>query len=83
MPSTRLTVRLDAKLRQRLRRLARQQGKRDSEIVREALDAYCPNHQKTITCYDIALKAGLIGVAKNAPPDLSTNPEHMEGFGKS
>jgi hypothetical protein len=25
---------------------------------------------------------GIIGIYKDAPPDLSTNPEHMEGFGR-
>ncbi len=83
MADTRLTVRLDRKLRQRLFRLARQQGKRASEVVRQAVDCYCRDQDHEPTCYDIALKAGLIGVAKNLPPDLSTNPKYMEGFGKS
>jgi predicted transcriptional regulator len=84
MSSTRLTIRLDTKLRKRLRRKARQQGKRDSEIAREALEAYCPEQQeKELTCYDIAMKVGLIGAAKNAPPDLSSNKKYFEGFGKS
>lgn len=26
-------------------------------------------------------QAGLLGCAKGLPPDLSTNPEHMKGFG--
>src|SRR5438105_14432876 len=37
------------------------------------------------TAYDIARRAGLIGCIKGArgsPTDLSTNPEHMEGFGR-
>ena len=33
------------------------------------------------TCYDLAQKAGMIGVLKDAPSDLSTNREHFQGFG--
>jgi uncharacterized protein YlxW (UPF0749 family) len=28
-------------------------------------------------------EAGLVGVVKDAPPDLSTNKKYMEGFGES
>ena len=37
------------------------------------------------TAYDVASRAGLIGCIKGAlrsPTDLSTNPKHMEGFGR-
>jgi hypothetical protein len=33
------------------------------------------------SCRDLAERLGLIGAAKGMPADLSTNPEHMEGFG--
>jgi predicted DNA-binding antitoxin AbrB/MazE fold protein len=34
------------------------------------------------TLYDILSKDGWIGSLKDAPPDLSTNPKYMEGFGE-
>jgi hypothetical protein len=37
------------------------------------------------TAYDLASRAGLIGCipgAPHSPTDLSTNPKHMEGFGR-
>jgi hypothetical protein len=37
------------------------------------------------TAFDVASRAGLIGCIKGAqrsPTDLSTNPKHMEGFGR-
>jgi hypothetical protein len=37
------------------------------------------------TAFDVAKRAGLIGCIKGAPrspTDLSTNPKHMEGFGR-
>ena len=36
--------------------------------------------QKSI--YDVMLEDGLIGILKDTPPDLSTNPKYMEGFGE-
>jgi predicted DNA-binding antitoxin AbrB/MazE fold protein len=35
------------------------------------------------TLFEFLNKAGLIGCIKDAPSDLSTNPQYMEGFGKS
>jgi hypothetical protein len=35
------------------------------------------------TLYDALLERGLIGFVKDGPPDLSTNPNHIEGFGES
>jgi nicotinate-nucleotide pyrophosphorylase (carboxylating) len=43
-----------------------------------ALDWQIP----TPTAYDVFNKAGLIGDANGLPDDLSTNPKHMEGFGR-
>jgi hypothetical protein len=34
------------------------------------------------TAYDAAKRLGLIGGCKGGPPDLATNPLHMEGFGR-
>lgn len=33
------------------------------------------------SCYDLAEKAGIIGALKDAPTDLSTTPDHFQGFG--
>lgn len=32
--------------------------------------------------YDVALETGLIGHDEGLPVDLSSNPAHMEGFGR-
>ncbi len=34
------------------------------------------------TLYDAFVKKGLIGCIHSGSGDLSTNPKHMEGFGK-
>jgi predicted DNA-binding antitoxin AbrB/MazE fold protein len=45
-----------------------------SDVTRATTDAVA-------SCYDLAQKAGLIGALKDGPSDLSTNPEHFQGFG--
>jgi predicted DNA-binding antitoxin AbrB/MazE fold protein len=35
------------------------------------------------TLFELLDEAGLIGCIKDAPPDLSTNPKYMDGFGQS
>jgi virulence-associated protein VagC len=34
------------------------------------------------SCYNLAMELGIIGIAKDLPSDLSTNPDYFEGFGK-
>ena len=33
-------------------------------------------------CYDLARSLGIIGIVKDLPSDLSTNPDYFEEFGK-
>jgi len=35
------------------------------------------------TFFELLDEVGLIGYVKDAPSDLSANPKHLEGFGKS
>lgn len=34
------------------------------------------------SAYDLAVRRGIIGMFKDGPSDLSSNPKHMEGFGE-
>jgi metal-responsive CopG/Arc/MetJ family transcriptional regulator len=80
MSDNRLTIRVSPELRQKLERRARADRKDHSEIVREAPDQYLKPGD---TAYDGFKKAGLIGVTKSGPRDLSTNKKHLEGFGRA
>jgi len=55
----------------------------DHEVVTitVARAAAAPSGEATL--YDVLDEVGLIGCIKDAPPDLSSNPAHLEGFGKS
>jgi hypothetical protein len=81
MASRRLSVRIEPGLQSSLRRRAALARKSESVIVREALESYLAAVTEEVSAYDLALQAGVIGCAKPAPRDLSTNPRHFEGFG--
>lgn len=87
MAPGRLTIRIPETLGQRLRHRSRLQGQPESALVREALETYLGQTAEARPAYELAEEAGLIGCIgngrKSPPKDLSTNPRHMEGFGKS
>ena len=60
---------------------AHEKGVSPSDIVRQALQEHLQRRTPRESCYDLAKRLGIIGSAKGLPTDLSTNPEHMEGFG--
>jgi predicted DNA-binding protein len=64
---------------QRLARLARQEGRSQAEILREAIDAYQPAPSRN---RDFALASGFARVDRDPRP-ISEIPEHelLGGFG--
>ncbi len=78
----RINVRVEERLRRELESAAREKGVSPSDIVREALETHLRQRVPQESCLDIARRIGFIGAYKNTPPDLSTNPDHMEGFGR-
>jgi predicted DNA-binding protein len=83
MKEYRITVRLTAELRQRLKDAAQRSGTRESDIVRGAVERHFAAEDERITAYERAKNAGLIGAVRGASRDLSTNPKHFDGFGSS
>jgi predicted DNA-binding protein len=83
MKSYRITVRFPAELRQRLKSTAHRTGRRESDLVRRAVERQLEAEDNGETAYQKAMRAGLIGAVKGASRDLSTNPRHFRGFGDS
>lgn len=83
MKDTRITVRLAARLHQRLKDAARRSGIHESAIMRGAVERQFAAEDDEITAYERAKEAGLIAAIRGAPRDLSTNPKRLDGFGRS
>ena len=74
-----LTVRLPQPLLAKLEALAVQQGRRKSELVREAIERLVDEKRPRVSAYDLV--KDLVGSFRG-PKDLSTNPKYMQGFGE-
>ena len=73
-----VTVKLPAPLAAWLSRRARELGRPQSDLVREALQRSSEG-TSGVSCHD--LFADVCGVI-DGPRDLSTHPKHMAGFGE-
>ena len=57
--------------------------RKDITLVRIAVERQLDAGENSLTAYELAKNAGLIGVVKGAIRDLSTNPKYFDGFGGS
>ena len=73
-----VTVKLPDSLAAWLARRARELGRPQSEIVREALERASGGNSGA-SCHDAF--ADVCGIV-DGPTDLSTNPKHLAGFGE-
>ena len=78
----RINVRIEGRVKQQLEAEARMRGVSPSAIVRQAIEEHLGQRRPTESCHDLAKRLGILGSAKDLPPDLSTNPNYMEGFGR-
>jgi predicted DNA-binding protein len=83
MKDYRITVRFPAELRRRLKEAARRTKRRESDLIRGAVERQLKEEESSATIYDRAAKAGLIAVIQSGPRDLSTNAKYFNGFGES
>jgi predicted DNA-binding antitoxin AbrB/MazE fold protein len=60
---------------------------KDQELVSLSIEKVAENGEGLThagsTLFEVLDEVGLVGCVKGAPADLSSNPKHMEGFGKS
>jgi hypothetical protein len=68
--------------------LAEKQGRLPQEVLEELvspLGVHPRNGRRSASAesaHDIGQRLGLFAALENGPPDLSTNPQYMEGFGQ-
>ena len=88
-----MNVKLDPKDENDLEALARESGKDPGELISELLHEAILQlkengaHPSTDaiavqSCYELALKAGIIGMVDDLPAEYRTNPKTWEGFGR-
>ncbi len=83
------SIELNLEQKQQIAETAERAGRPWPEVLEDALRHYrAPtassqngNGHRPRTLYEALNDAGMIGMIKDAPPDLSTNPKYMEGFG--
>jgi predicted DNA-binding antitoxin AbrB/MazE fold protein len=60
---------------------------KDNEQVQLIVESSGSAGEKSVdsakTLFDVLDEVGLIGCISDTPPDLSSNPKYMEGFGTS
>lgn len=83
MATQRISIRIPQPLGERLKKQSAARGRSESELVREALEAYLAQADGEHSAFDLAQRAGLIGCVRRAPHDLSSNQRYFEDFGKS
>ncbi len=83
MKDYRITVRLPAELRKRLKDAAKRSGARESEVIRGAIERQFAAEDEGITTYERAKNAGLVGAVRGASRYLSTDVRHFGDFGSS
>jgi len=81
-------IQLTTEQKRRIAEIADRAGRPWPEVLSEALRAYRPyvskngNGVQGQSAYDVLMQDGVLGIADDTPPDLSTNPKYMEGFGE-
>ena len=76
-PMRTVSFKLPEQLDDALSELARHRKSSRSAVVREALQALATSGRRSVTTAVDELVGSLDG-----PPDLSTNPKHMSGYGR-
>jgi hypothetical protein len=81
-------IQLTSEQLQLLGQFSAQTGKPPEDILSDALRQYEPRIVAAAplngsSLHDKLARKGLIGCLSGGPPDLSTNPAYLEGFGDS
>ncbi|MEO6321050.1 MAG: hypothetical protein ABIR56_10215 [Polaromonas sp.] len=78
-----LTVKIPSQLEQEIVLASQREHLSKSELVRRALVAYVSQRKAGISTMSALEQAGdLVGCFSGGPSDLSSNPRHMDDFGR-
>jgi len=77
-----LSVKVPEALDRRITAAVKRRRMQKSGVVREALERYLDETHEVRTGSFLDLAGDLIGCVKDAPADLSSNPKHLDGYGR-
>jgi Arc/MetJ-type ribon-helix-helix transcriptional regulator len=78
-----LTIKIPPQLEQEIARASQREHLSKSELVRRALVAYVSQRNAAAPTMSALEQAGdLVGCFSGGPPDLSTDPRHLDDFGR-
>jgi Arc/MetJ-type ribon-helix-helix transcriptional regulator len=77
-----LSVKVPEALDRRITAAVKRRGMQKSSVVREALERFLDETHEVRRGSFLDLAGDLIGCVKNAPADLSSNPIHLDGYGR-
>lgn len=78
-----LTIKIQPELARHIARLSADEHLSKSELVRRAITAYIQQKAASAPTISALDRAGdLVGCFNGGPADLSSNPHHLDGFGK-
>jgi len=77
-----LSVKVPEALDRRITAAVKRRRMQKSAVAREALERYLDETHEVRRGSFLDLAGDLIGCVKDAPADLSTNPKHLDGYGR-
>jgi predicted transcriptional regulator len=78
-----LTIKIPSELEQEIVQASQREHLSKSELVRRALVAYVNQHKAGVHNKSALEQAGdLVGCFSGGPSDLSSNPRHLDAFGR-
>jgi len=77
-----LSIKVPEAVDRRITAAMKRRGMRKSDMVREALERYLDEAHEARRGSFLDLAGDLVGCVKDAPADLSSNPRHLDGYGR-
>jgi Arc/MetJ-type ribon-helix-helix transcriptional regulator len=77
-----LSVKVPEALDRKIMAAVKRRRMQKSVVVREALERYLDETHEARSGSFLDLAGDLIGCVKDAPADLSSNPKHLDGYGR-
>ena len=77
-----LSLKVPETLDRKLSVVVKRRGMQKSVVVREALEQYLDESRVVRSGSFLDLAGDLVGCVKDAPADLSSNPKHLDRYGR-